>query len=147
MGPVAALGPGWRRLVEEAPVARLATVRPDGRPHVVPITFALYGDTIVTAVDHKPKTTTSLQRLRNLAAHPVASVVVDRYHDDWSALWWVRADGPTTIVEDGPAYDRAVALLAAKYVQYRERPPTGPVVSVAVERWATWSPRHRETPR
>ncbi len=128
-----------RRRVTQAPVARLATVRPDGRPHVVPITFALDGETIVTAIDHKPKTTTSLQRLRNIDAHPVASVVVDHYDEDWSRLWWVRGDGAARIVPDGPGRERAVERLVDKYLPYRDRPPEGPVIAVTVERWASWS--------
>ena len=123
----------------EARVARLATVRPDGHPHVVPITFALHEDTIVTAIDHKPKTTTSLQRLRNIEARPVASVIVDHYDDDWSRLWWVRADGDARIVEDGTDHEQAVDWLAGKYAQYRSRPPVGPVIAVEVGRWTWWS--------
>ncbi|HEX2043739.1 MAG TPA: TIGR03668 family PPOX class F420-dependent oxidoreductase [Acidimicrobiales bacterium] len=129
-----------RRRVQRAPVARLATVRPDGGPHVVPITFALEGDTVVTAVDHKPKTTTSLQRLRNIEARPAASVLVDHYDDDWSNLWWVRGDGAARIVTGGTEREQAVERLGAKYEQYREQPPRGPVIVVTVKRWAVWSP-------
>jgi len=129
-----------RRRVAAAPVARLATVRPDGRPHVVPITFALDGDVLVTAVDHKPKSTTRLARLANVAAHPVASVLVDHYDDDWSQLWWARADGRAEVVAAGAAWERAVERLVAKYAAYRARPPEGPAIVVHVERWATWSP-------
>ena len=136
---MAKLGPEDRRRVAEARVARLATVRPDGRPHVVPVTFAFDGRTIVTAVDHKPKTTTSLQRLRNIEAHPVASVLVDHYDDDWSQLWWVRADGSARVVPDGPEWQEAVDRLTVKYPQYREDPPDGPVIVVTVEHWSSWS--------
>src|SRR5947207_15569308 len=85
-----------------APVARLATVTADGRPHVVPCCFALTGDRIVTAVDGKPKSTLALRRLDNVRAHPAAALVVDHYDDDWSQLWWIRADGDGRVVEDGP---------------------------------------------
>jgi PPOX class probable F420-dependent enzyme len=129
-----------RRRVERVPVARLATVRPDGRPHVVPITFALEGHSVVTAVDHKPKTTTSLQRLRNIEANPVASVLVDNYEDDWSRLWWARGDGAARIVAEGAEREEAVERLVEKYRQYRETPPRGPVIVVSVSRWVTWSP-------
>ncbi len=120
-------------------MARLATVRPDGRPHVVPVTFAFEGRTIVTAIDHKPKTTASLQRLRNIEALPVASVLVDHYDDDWSQLWWVRADGSAQVVSEGPEWRAAIGRLADKYRQYREDPPDGPVIVVTVERWTSWS--------
>ena len=129
-----------RQRLERAPVARLATVRPDGRPHVVPVTFAVAGDVIVTAVDHKPKTTTSLQRLRNIETRGVASVLVDHYDEDWSRLWWVRGDGGARVVAAGPERDEAVERLVEKYPQYREEPPRGPVIVVTVSRWAAWSP-------
>ncbi|HEX2275077.1 MAG TPA: TIGR03668 family PPOX class F420-dependent oxidoreductase [Acidimicrobiales bacterium] len=134
------LEPELRRRVERAPVARLATVRPDGHPHVVPITFALDAGTVVTAIDHKPKTTTSLQRLRNVEARPVASVLVDHYDEDWSRLWWVRGDGSARVVTGGAEREQAVERLVAKYEQYREAPPQGPVIVVSVARWAAWSP-------
>ncbi len=129
-----------RQRVAQARVARLATVRPGGEPHVVPITFALRGDAVVTAIDHKPKTTTSLQRLRNIEAHPVASVLVDHYDDDWSRLWWVRGDGAASIVTGGEARDQAVERLVEKYPPYRDSPPRGPVIVVEVSRWSSWSP-------
>ena len=128
-----------RRRVLDARVARLATVRPDGRPHVVPITFALHGEKIVSAIDHKPKTTTNLQRLKNIEANPFASVVIDRYDEDWSTLWWIRADGSARIVEEGFDHETAVAQLAEKYAPYRSRPPRGPVIIIEVQRWSTWS--------
>jgi PPOX class probable F420-dependent enzyme len=120
---------------ERAVVARLATVDPQGRPHVVPICFAIEGNTLYTAVDEKPKRTRDLQRLRNIEANPRVEVVIDHYEDDWSRLWWVRLRGTARIVDD----PRAVALLAAKYPQYRERPPAGPVIAVAIEKRAEWT--------
>jgi PPOX class probable F420-dependent enzyme len=128
-----------RDRVTDARVARLATVRPDGRPHVVPITFAVDADTIVTAIDHKPKTTTSLQRLRNIESHPGVSVLVDHYEDDWTRLWWVRADGTARLASEGPERERAIGRLVDKYPPYRSDPPSGPVIVVTVESWASWS--------
>jgi PPOX class probable F420-dependent enzyme len=136
---MAPLDAATRQRVMEARVARLATVRPDGHPHIVPITFALRGDTIVTAIDHKPKTTANLQRLRNIEAHPLASVIIDRYDDDWSFLWWVRADGNARVVRQGPERKQAIDALAGKYAPYRSRPPHGPVIVVEVGRWSSWS--------
>ncbi len=97
------LDPALRQRLAQARVARLATVRPEGHPHIVPITFAFEGGTIVTAIDHKPKTTTALQRLKNIEARPVVSVIIDHYEDDWSRLWWVRGDGTAEIVREGTA--------------------------------------------
>ena len=119
-----------------ARVARLATTGPDG-PHVVPIVFALDGDTLYHAVDHKPKRTLALKRIGNLRADPRASVLADGYDEDWSRLWWARADGTARILE--PGHERALALLAERYAQYRERPPQGPVIAIDVSRWSDWS--------
>jgi PPOX class probable F420-dependent enzyme len=105
------LEPEERRRFTDARVARLATTRPDGRPHVVPITFALRRETIVTAVDQKPKTTKSPQRLKNIAAQPAASVLVDHYEDDWSQLWWIRADGTARVVAEGTEWQESVEVL------------------------------------
>jgi PPOX class probable F420-dependent enzyme len=134
------LDPEVRNRVAGARVARLATVRPDGRPHVVPITFVLRDSQIMCAIDHKPKTTTDLQRIRNINANPAASVVVDHYDEDWSGLWWVRADGAARVLSDGETWQAALSLLTDKYAPYRETPPRGSVIVVTVERWASWSP-------
>jgi PPOX class probable F420-dependent enzyme len=119
--------------------ARLATAGGDGRPHVVPICFALDDDdTLYTAVDHKPKRTTKLRRLANIAANPNVSVLADHYEDeDWIRLWWARADGTARVLPGGHAH--AVALLQARYAPYRENPPQGPVIAIAVARWSGWS--------
>jgi PPOX class probable F420-dependent enzyme len=123
-----------------ARVARLATVGADGRPHLVPVCFAVDGDTIYSAVDElKPKATLRLRRLRNVTENPAVSLLVDHYSDDWSALWWVRADGRARVLESAPD---AIALLAARYAQYAESPPSGSVLAVDVERWSGWSASH-----
>jgi PPOX class probable F420-dependent enzyme len=126
-----------------ARVAHLATVGADGRPHVVPCTFALLDDaTIVSAVDHKPKRTTALRRLANIEANAQVAVLADHYDDDWDRLWWARADGTARVV--APAAEpelRAAALraLTARYAPYRERPPEGALIVIAVGRWSGWS--------
>ena len=128
-----------RQKLEEARVARLATVDPAGRPHIVPITFALLEDLIVTAVDEKPKTTQRLQRLENIRANPLVTVLVDHYDEDWSKLWWVRIRGDAEVHEEGPERQRAAEALAAKYPVYRERPPLGPAIAIIAEDWLGWS--------
>ena len=128
-----------RHRIKTAMVARLATVGPDGRPHMVPITFAPANGSMYFAVDQKPKRTRNLQRLRNIAANPGVSVLIDHYEDDWSNLWWVRVDGTARIVEEGPEFDEAISLLTARYEQYRSNRPAGPVVAVKVERMTGWS--------
>jgi PPOX class probable F420-dependent enzyme len=119
--------------------ARLATVRADGTPHIVPVTFAVAGEVLVTAVDAKPKRTSDLQRLRNLRANPAFSLIVDAYDDDWSQLWWVRLDGTARIVTDEPARTAAVAPLVGKYRQYRTDPPAGAAIVLTPRRWVSWS--------
>jgi PPOX class probable F420-dependent enzyme len=130
-----------RARLASARVGRLATVRPDGRPHVVVCCFTLDGDRLWTAVDAKPKATTRLQRLANVRAHPWASLLVDHYEEDWDRLWWVRVDGAAAVLEEGAERERAVAGLVAKYAQYASAPPEGPVVALAVERWRGWATR------
>jgi PPOX class probable F420-dependent enzyme len=116
-------------------IAHLATVGADGRPHVVPICFALDGDTLFTAVDEKPKATRALRRLANIEANPRVEIVIDHWDEDWTQLWWVRLAGVARVVE----YDaRALELLAAKYEQYRERPPVGPFIVVTIQRRSEW---------
>ncbi len=123
-----------------ARVARLATVDAAGRPHLVPMVFAVDGDTVYSAVDGKPKRTTALRRLANIAANPAVSLLVDHYADDWDALWWVRADGVGRVLAaDEPEATRAVDLLAVRYSQYVRLRPSGPVVAVDVSRWTGWS--------
>jgi PPOX class probable F420-dependent enzyme len=124
--------------VRAAPVARLATIRPDRTPHLVPITFAFDDEVLVTAVDGKPKRTTDLQRLRNLRTDPAVSVLIDCYDEDWTQLWWVRIDGVADVVDGGPDQVRAIEALTAKYPQYRDRPPAGAVIRVRPSRVATW---------
>ena len=98
---------------------------------------ALIGDVIHSAVDAKPKRTRRLRRLANIAANPRVTVLADHYEDDWSRLWWVRADGVARILDDSPA---GVAALIARYPQYRRSPPPGPFLEITVERWSAWSP-------
>ena len=115
---------------------RLATVTPAGRPHVIPVCFALDGGRIVIAVDQKPKRTRALARLDNVRATGRASLLVDHYEEDWSRLWWVRVDGAAEVIESEPAID----VLAEKYAQYRTARPAGPVIAIAPDRWRSWIP-------
>src|SRR5881628_836694 len=129
-----------RRRIADAKVARLATVGAGGKPHVAPITFAVDGDTIYFAVDAKPKRTKDLKRLRNIAANPSVSVLVDHYEDDWTRLWWVRVDGAARVVADSDEAARATFLLVSRYAQYRDARPAGPVVAISIARMSGWSP-------
>lgn len=127
------------RRLTEARSAILGTVDSDGRPHLVPIVFAYREGRIYTAVDRKPKSTNRLKRLRNIEANPGVSVLVDRYDDDWTRLWWIRIDGLARVVDSGPAFSEGFALLTRKYQPYDAQPPPGPVIEVRVETIRAWS--------
>ena len=127
-----------RRRFASSPVARLATVRPDGRPHIVPVVFVLSGDVVFTAVDAKPKKSSRLQRLANIESEPRCSLLVDHYEEDWSRLWWVRADGEAAVVEPAASVQGLTALVE-RHAQYRQQAPTGPLLAVRVTRWSGWS--------
>jgi PPOX class probable F420-dependent enzyme len=118
----------------DAQVARLATVSADGAPHLVPVVFAVQGNTVFTAVDGKPKSTRRLKRLSNIQQNPHVSLLVDHYDDDWTELWWIRIDGMAQIVEDRTA----LTLLRAKYPQYQHVPLDGPVIEIELRRWSSW---------
>ena len=128
-----------RRRFETSFVARLATIGIDGRPHLVPITFGLEDQTLYFAVDFKPKRTTRLKRLANIASNPAVSVLIDHYESNWDRLWWVRLDGSARIVTEPGEVERALNLLAGRYEQYRTTRPAGPVVAITIERMTGWS--------
>ncbi len=107
----------------------------------MPVTFAVQGDIIVIAIDHKPKRSTNLKRLRNIVDNPRVSLLVDRYDDDWSQLWWVRADGVAAVLEEDTERAAPLDWLAAKYKEYRQRRPAGPVIldrGTALARLGVW---------
>ncbi len=125
--------------VENAAIGRLATVTPDGRPHVVPVCFALVVDAVYSAVDGKPKASPALQRLVNVRANTAAALLVDRYDDDWSQLWWARADGLARLVDDESERAVAVGALRAKYPQYLEHALDDAVLAIDVRAWSGWA--------
>lgn len=131
-----------RARLAAAPVARLATLRPDGAPRLVPVTFVLLDGLVCSAVDEvKPKTTTRLARLADVRRDPRVGLVVDHYAEDWSTLWWVRVDGTAAVHEDGELRDRALGALGAKYRPYGAAPPDGVVLVITPSRWTGWSAR------
>ena len=106
---------------------------------MLPVTFALAGGALVSAVDHKRKDVAPerLTRVRWLRARPRAALTVDHYEEDWSKLAWVQALGTVRILDDAPD---AVAALTERYAQYRDRPPAGPVIELAPDRFVWWRP-------
>jgi PPOX class probable F420-dependent enzyme len=121
-------------------VAILGTIDEDGRPHLVPVTFALVDHMLYTAVDHKPKSTSDLKRLRNIERDPRVTVLAEEYHDDWERLWWTRVEGEATVEASCVT---GVEALASRYEQYRARAPVGPVIAIHVDRVVGWASSHR----
>jgi PPOX class probable F420-dependent enzyme len=128
-----------------ASVVRLATSDAAGQPHLVVTTFAVKDDQVFTVVDHKPKTTRNLKRLRNIEENPRVAVLADHYEDQWEALWWVRADGQARILASAAEMAAPIQLLVGRYRQYREARPEGPVIAISVDHWTGW--RYRSADR
>lgn len=116
----------------------LGTLAHDGRPHLVPVTYAFDGHRVYIAVDHKPKRTRNLQRLHNIERDPRVSFLVEHHDEDWTQLWWCRLDGSASVHPDGELLARTSDLLAAKYKEYARHPPTGPAIIVEVTAATGW---------
>jgi PPOX class probable F420-dependent enzyme len=132
--------PGWARdLLETEPVGHLGVIDDDARPRVLPVTFALVGGEIWSAVDDKPKRVPgdNLARVRWLRARPRSTLTVDHYAEDWSRLAWVQLLGETTIVEVA-GHEPVLEALSARYQPYRERPPRGPLLRLDPDRCVWW---------
>jgi PPOX class probable F420-dependent enzyme len=137
--PPLSRGDAVQRLIS-ARVGYLATVRADGRPHIVPIVFALDGDRIYSIADPKPKAGLDLVRHRNMAVTRAVSLLVDEYDEAWDRLWWVRADGTGRVVADGPERELTIRLLRSKYPQYETwTAPFGAATVIEIERIASWT--------
>jgi PPOX class probable F420-dependent enzyme len=126
--------PGWAgELLSSARVARLALLDERDLPRVLPVVFAVWEGAVWSAIDRKPKRSAEPARVRRLRRRPEAALLVDRYDDDWSRLAWVELRGGVSIEPVGPALE----ALAARYPQYREEPPPGPLLRLSV-RDAVW---------
>ena len=126
-------------LLSDARVATLASIRADGRVDLVPVTFAFDVRTVVTAIDHKKKSTTELKRLENIKQFPEVTLLVDRYDDDdWKQLWWVRIRGRAKVYQSGNEFDRAIDLLSERYTQYVEKRPKGPAIVIERTELTGW---------
>jgi PPOX class probable F420-dependent enzyme len=132
--------PGWaRELLESEPLGHLGLLDDDGHPRVLPVTFALVGAEVWSAIDDKPKRVAGgkLARVRWLRARPHSALTVGRYSADWTKLAWIQLIGTATVVEAG-GQERVLGALAARYAPYRERPPRGPLLRLAPDRCIWW---------
>jgi PPOX class probable F420-dependent enzyme len=126
-------------LLEELQVGRLGTIAPDGRPHLVPVCYALLGEAIVIAIDEKPKSGARLARIRNIERDARVTFLADRYSDEWEALAWVRIDGHATIAPQGSAQPEALEALRRRYPRYRTMALEAlPLITIEAERVVSW---------
>jgi coenzyme F420-0:L-glutamate ligase/coenzyme F420-1:gamma-L-glutamate ligase len=136
------LSPDDRAFLHRARVGHLAATSSDGEPQVVPVCFVFDGTCLYSAIDAKLKRVAAqkLRRLQNIRAKPRASLVVDRYDEDWTRLRYVLAFGRAEILDAGPDHDLALDLLREKYPQYRTMRDfgLGPVIRLTPERVRTW---------
>jgi len=129
-----------RSRFEQSPSATLGTADTTGRPHLVPVTYVLTEDDhVYIAVDDKPKQSTDLKRLRNIAADPRVSLLVSEYEEDWKQLWWARADGTAVVAGFDELADGLLAAFQSRYPWYSANPPAGPVIDITVTNWTGWA--------
>jgi PPOX class probable F420-dependent enzyme len=127
-----------RRRFAQARVATLATIGGTGAPHLVPVVFVVADSTVWSATDEKPKRGTALRRHANIRADPRVSMLVQHWDERWDALWWVRADGTASVVDDSSTVEWIVPLLRDKYPQYQTVEVHGPLIAVTVRAWQGW---------
>jgi PPOX class probable F420-dependent enzyme len=132
----------WERsFIDRQRVARLATVDPQGQPHLVPIVYAFDGERLFTPIDAKPKRVgpERLQRVRNIQANPRVAILIDEYSDDWAKLAWVQLHGLARLVESGSEQAAGAALLEARYPQYQTMPLAGrPLIVITINHITSW---------
>ena len=129
-----------RRFLDAGRVGHLATADRVGAPHLMPVCYAIDGESLYVTIDEKPKRRDRpLKRLRNIIENPQAAFVADRWDEDWHRLGWVMLRGPAEILDDGPEHDRAQALLIGRYPQYRAMALADlPVIALRIARAVDW---------
>jgi PPOX class probable F420-dependent enzyme len=130
--------------LEEARVARLATLDAEYAPHIVPVCFVYDGKIFYSAVDRKPKRVAPgrLARLRHIRASPQIALIIDEYHEDWGQLWYALVLGKAKLIPKSAHQEHAQAIrqLRAKYPQYVAAmlPDDSPVIRITPERITSW---------
>jgi PPOX class probable F420-dependent enzyme len=133
-----------RAFLQAQRVGRLATADSTGMPHVVPVCYACAADgsAVYIVLDTKPKRVPphKLKRARNVLQNPQAALVVDHYSEDWDALTFVMLRGPAALLAPEDAEQpQAIALLRARYAQYRAMPiEEQPVIVLRPARVVAW---------
>jgi PPOX class probable F420-dependent enzyme len=141
----------WRKIsdavqakLEQARVARLATLHAKRGPHIVPVCFTYDGKVFYTAIDQKPKRVAPerLARLQNIRAEPQVALLIDKYDEDWTQLWYILIRGNAKLIPKSAHEERAWAIgkLRAKYPQYVERmlADDAPIIRITPERTTSW---------
>ena len=128
------------RFLTTSRVGRLATADARGEPHLIPVCYAVLGNSAYITVDEKPKRTDiPLKRIRNIRENPAVALTVDRWDEDWSRLAWVMLRGRADILDAGAEHDAAQALLLGRYPQYRSMDIAPlPVIAIRIGRVLSW---------
>jgi PPOX class probable F420-dependent enzyme len=134
------IDPTLKTFIDAQRVGRLATVDGEGRPHIIPVCFALDGTTVYSAIDEKPKSDGPLRRLRNIAENAHVQLLLDVYDDaDWTQLRYVQLRGTARIIESGAEHARAIARLRMRYAQYSSMAlEEHPVIAIEVDHVVRW---------
>jgi len=129
-----------RRFLAARRVGHLATAGRDAAPHVVPVCFAVEGQTLYISIDRKPKRVHDhLKRITNILANPAACFIVDHYEENWTRLGWVMLRGRAEILAEGSEHDRAQSLLRARYPQLEVMEIGSlPVIALRITRATDW---------
>ncbi len=136
---------GDRAFLVAARIGHLATADKTGRPHLVPVCYAVVGEAAYIALDQKPKQSGDLfrlKRVRNIVENPAVCLTVDIYDEDWSKLAFLMLRGNAQLIEGGAEHDAAVLALLARYPQYRaHRLEERPLIAIHVRRVTRWAAR------
>ena len=153
----AVLEPAQRVLLAEARRATLATIGADGRPRLVPCCFALLdsvdGPVLVTPIDEKPKQAHDprrLARVQDIERDGRVTLLVDRWHEDWTRLAWLRIDGTARLLwpldaadhaaSDAARHVAAVEALRTRYSQYQDHALEQlPIIAITPGRVVGWT--------